>query len=211
MRHYCVNITIDLVFELYTPVFTVGMNWRRILISRRFYFQPSLLVINIPVYLYSPRLRRRFRRSILTAVMRPPFLYVWIRCYERFGFIVMRDLDSLLWEIWIHCYERFGFIVMRDLCVNVTRYLVFESHTSRLYLPSVWIDGGLFYSLDNLVYNLPYWSYTSPSIFTLHDFVVAFAGLFLRRLCDLPFYTFGFVVMRDLDSLLWEITVSTLR
>jgi len=26
MRHYCVNITIDLIFELYTPVFTVGMN-----------------------------------------------------------------------------------------------------------------------------------------------------------------------------------------
>jgi len=51
-------------------IFTVGMNWRRIiLISRRFYFQPSLLVIHIPVHLYSPRLRRRFRRSILTAVM----------------------------------------------------------------------------------------------------------------------------------------------
>ena len=32
----------------------------------------SLLVIHIPVHLYSPRLRRRFRRSILTAVMRPP-------------------------------------------------------------------------------------------------------------------------------------------
>jgi hypothetical protein len=29
----------------------------------------SLLVIHIPVHLYSPRLRRRFRRSILTAVM----------------------------------------------------------------------------------------------------------------------------------------------
>jgi len=47
MRHYCVNITIDLVFELYTPVFTVGMNWRRILISRRFYFQLFFLVIHI--------------------------------------------------------------------------------------------------------------------------------------------------------------------
>jgi hypothetical protein len=44
IRHYCVNITRYLVFELYTPVFTVGMNSR---ISRRFYFQPSLLVINI--------------------------------------------------------------------------------------------------------------------------------------------------------------------
>jgi hypothetical protein len=48
MRHYCVNITRYLVFELYTPVFTVGMNSRRIhSISRQLDLQPSISVINI--------------------------------------------------------------------------------------------------------------------------------------------------------------------
>jgi hypothetical protein len=50
-RDFCVNITRYLVFESHThqpSIFTVGMNSRRIiLISRRFYLQPSLLVINI--------------------------------------------------------------------------------------------------------------------------------------------------------------------
>ena len=49
LTHYCVNNTIDLVFELYTPVFTVGMNSRRIdSISRQLDIQPSLLAIHIP-------------------------------------------------------------------------------------------------------------------------------------------------------------------
>ena len=39
----------------------------------------SLLVIHTPVHLYSPRLRRRFRRSILTALMRPPPHYILSR------------------------------------------------------------------------------------------------------------------------------------
>jgi hypothetical protein len=103
-------------------IFTVGMNWRRIiLISRRFYFQPSLLVINIPVHLYSPRLRRRFRRSILTAVMRPSPFYT-------FGFNIMRDLDSLLWEITNQCYDRL-------LCQHYEGFSIWITHTSRLYLP----------------------------------------------------------------------------
>ena len=38
-------------------------------ISRRLYFQLFFLFTNIPVQSYSPRLRRRYRRSILTAVM----------------------------------------------------------------------------------------------------------------------------------------------
>jgi hypothetical protein len=49
LTHYCVNNTIDLVFGLYTPVFTVCMNSRRIhSISRQLDLQPSLLAIHIP-------------------------------------------------------------------------------------------------------------------------------------------------------------------
>ena len=89
---------------------------------------------------------------------------------------------------------------MRDYCVNITIDLVFESHhTSRLFYRR--------YELTNLSTFLfstfPIGHKHPPSIFTLHDFVV---GPFLRWLCDLPFYTFGFVSSRDLDSLLWEIT-----
>ena len=56
---------------------------------------------------------------------------------------------------------------------------------------------------------------TPPSISTLRDFVAAFAGLFLRRLCDLPFLyvrfhhyeRFHFIITRDFTSSLREITL----
>jgi len=82
LTHYCVNNTIDLVFELYTPVFTVGMNSRRIhsIISRQLDLQPSISVINI---------HRPFLLSATSSSLSPvysyggyatfPFLYVWIR------------------------------------------------------------------------------------------------------------------------------------
>ena len=79
-----------------------------------FLFSTFHIVDKHPVYLYSSRLRRRFRRSILTAGVPPPTTVTCVYCI------------------------------------------------------------------------LPYWSYTSPSIFTLRDFVAAFAGLFRRRLCDSP-------------------------
>ena len=118
---------------------------------------------------------------------------ITIQCYERFGFIVIIDLDSTLREIHIQHYERFGFIVIIDL--------VFESHTPAVYFYRR-------YELTNLSTFLfttfPIGHKHPPSIFTLHDFVAAFAGLFLRRLCDLPIFI-------RLDSLLREISVSTLR
>jgi hypothetical protein len=102
-------------------------------------------------------------------------------------------LDSTLREIWIHCYERL-------LCQHYERFSIWITpHTSCLFYRR--------YELTNLSTFLfstfPIGHKHPPSIFTLHDFVV---GPFLRRLCDLPFYTFGFVSSRDLDSLLWEIT-----
>ena len=119
MRHYCVNITRYLVFELYTPVFTVGMNSR---ISRRFYFQPSLLVINIPggsaqrrrppvfnVYIHRP--------SLLSATSSP---LSPVHSYGGYATSLFIRLDSLLREIWIRWFERFGFIDLRDYCVNIT-------------------------------------------------------------------------------------------
>jgi hypothetical protein len=66
------------------------------------------------VHLYSPRLRRRYRRSILTAVIRSSFLYFRFHHYERLLLIITRDYTSLLREITLHCYERLHFIVTRD-------------------------------------------------------------------------------------------------
>jgi hypothetical protein len=89
------------------------------------------------VYLYSPRLRRRYRRSILTALMRPslfilykPLLFrlhfiitrdytsslreITLHHYERLHFIITRDYSSSLREITLHCYERLHFIITRD-------------------------------------------------------------------------------------------------
>ena len=141
------------------------MNGRRMVysISRRLYFQLFFLAIKHPrpillfasraspvdsygggsapqrrllicrqtsaVYLYSPRLRRRFRRSILTAGVPPP----------------------------------------NDGCLFVDK--------------------------------------PPPSISTLRDFVAAFAGLFLRRLCDPPFFTLDSIITRDYSSSLREITL----
>jgi len=74
-------------------IFTVGMNRRRIHSNlSTFLFSTFHIVDKHPVYLYSSRLRRRYRRSILTALMRPSPFYT-------FGFNITRDLDSLLWEI----------------------------------------------------------------------------------------------------------------
>jgi hypothetical protein len=96
MRDYCVNITRDLVFESHhTPAvyFTVGMNWR---ISRRFYFQPSLLVINIR------------RPSLLSTTSSS------VHSYGGYATSLFIRLDSLVREIWIHCYERLLINVMID-------------------------------------------------------------------------------------------------
>jgi hypothetical protein len=58
-------VTRDLVFELYKPpsIFTVGLIRRRGLFILSTHYSA--------LYLYSTRLRRRYRRSILTAFMRP--------------------------------------------------------------------------------------------------------------------------------------------
>ena len=93
-------------------IFTVGMIWRRILST----FPFSTLLFGwqtSSVHLYSPRLRRRYRRSILTALMRPSFFYVRFHHYERFQIIVMRDSLSSLREIPNQCYERLHFNVTR--------------------------------------------------------------------------------------------------
>ena len=69
-----------------------------------------------------------------------------------------------------------------------------------LFLPTVHSYGGGSAPNDGhlcLLYTSLLVDKHPPSIFTLRDFVAAFAGLFLRRLCDLPFYTFGFNITRD--------------
>jgi hypothetical protein len=121
------------------------------------------------VYLYSPRLRRRFRRSILTALMRSSFFYFRFHHYERLLLIITRDYTSMLREITIQCYERLSILIIQP-AVHI--YRRFESTEDS------------FQSTHTL---LP------PSISTLRDFVAAFAGLFLRRLCDLPFFYFWFL------------------
>jgi len=70
----------DLVFESHTPAVYIYRRYELTADSNLSTFLFSTFpIVYIPVHLYSPRLRRRFRRSILTAVMRPPFLYVRIR------------------------------------------------------------------------------------------------------------------------------------
>jgi hypothetical protein len=77
------------------------------------------------------------------------FLCLWFHHYERLLFIITRDYTSSLREIAIHHYERLHFNITRDFTSSLREIaLVFQLHTSRLYLLSVYIYGGCFYSLD---------------------------------------------------------------
>ena len=92
-------------------IFTIGLYWRWM-----FY---SLDALYSPVHLYP----LRYRRSILTALMRPSlFLCVWFQHYER--------LHSNITRYW--------YSTLRDIA------LVFQLHACRLYWR--W----MFYSLDAL-------------------------------------------------------------
>ena len=104
----------------------------------------------------------------------------------------------MLREITVLCYERLQSYVTRDYITVLREISIWITHTCRLYLLSVYIDGGLLFSRHT----------TPPSIFTLRDFVAAFAGLFLRRLCDLhSFYTLRYNIIRDYSPMLREITL----
>jgi hypothetical protein len=98
-------------------IFTIGWYWRGM-----FY---SLDALYFPVHLYP----LRYRRSILTAIMRPSlFLCVWFQHYERLIFHITRDLI---------------FTITRDCTLTLREIaLVFQFHACRLYLLSVDIDGG---------------------------------------------------------------------
>ena len=96
----------------------------------------------------------------------------------------MRDSKSLLWEIPNHCYERFQIIVTRD-SKSLLREIPFS--ISIIHPPSIFTVGMIWRRILSFIYSLDIHT-TPPSIFTLRDFVAAIAGLFLRRLCDLPFY-----------------------
>ena len=100
----------------------------------------SLDALYFPVHLYP----LRFRRSILTALMRPSlFLCVWLHHYERLIFHITRDCYSTLREIDIPHYERLHSNIMRDWYSPLREIaLVFQFHACRLYLLSVDIDGG---------------------------------------------------------------------
>jgi hypothetical protein len=109
--------------------------------SRRFFFQPFFLAINIPVQSYSPL--RVLRRSILTAVMRSfPFSYFTNHCCERLRFNVARDYASMLREITLQCCERLRFNVARDYasmlreitlrCYERLHFIIMRYHASLL-------------------------------------------------------------------------------
>jgi hypothetical protein len=91
--------------------------------SRRLYFQLFFLFTNIPVHLYSSRLRRRYRRSILTAVMLGLSLHCyrvpgirwhnnrWLALWSRYNAaglqLLFYGLILSLWEITLHCYSNY--------------------------------------------------------------------------------------------------------
>ena len=111
------------------------------------------------VHLYSPRLRRRYRRSILTAVMLGSVLHcyrvpgirwhnnrrlaLWSRLNVAGLQLLLYGLFSSLWEIPNHCYERLYFIVMRDSesllweipnhCYERLHFIVMRDYTSLLW------------------------------------------------------------------------------
>jgi hypothetical protein len=162
-------------------------------------------------------------------------------CCERLQFIVVRDSKSLLWEIPNHCCERLSILIIQpavrfDRRLELTErfihsldtlllppYLLYASRASRAS-PVHSYGGGSAPQRRLLICRHT----TPPSISTLRDFVAAFAGLFLRRLCDPPFLyvrflhyerfhfivieitihcceRLHFIVVRNYTSLLWEI------
>jgi hypothetical protein len=209
--------------------FTVGPYWRRILfytLARPVFARFATPFYPAPFFI-SRDFTSSFREISLHCYERFHFIVVrdynsmlreiTLHHYERLHFIVTRDYTSLLWEITIQCYERLSIWIIQP-AVRFDRR--FES-TERFI-----------HSLDTLLRRLsllyasrasPVHSYgggsapqrrllicrhtTPPSIFTLRDFVAAFAGPFLRRLCDLPFLYFRFLHYDILHFIVIEITL----
>ena len=161
-----------LVFQLYNPpsIFTVGMIWRRILST--FPFSTVLFGWQTSsVHLYSSRLRRRFRRSIPTALMRPSFFYT-------LDSVITRDYTSTLREITLQCYERLRFIVMRDYKSSL-REIPFSIS---IIQPAVYIC----YTLnDSYIY---YWLLLCSRIFYHTTFFMMFAISLFTNKIETHFY-----------------------
>jgi hypothetical protein len=188
-------------------IFTVGMNWR---ISRRFYLQPSLLVINIrrpsllsatlsplsPVYSDGGYATSLFIRS--DSLVRE----IWIRWFERLlcqHYTI--DSYSTLREIWIHCYNRFSIWITHQPPIFTVGM---NSRISRRFYFQ------LFFLVDKHPPGVP--PRDDGNLCLLYTSTVHFYSPRLRRrfrrsiltavMRPSPFYTFGFVTSRDLDSLL---------
>ena len=97
-------LVLELVFESHKPavdIYCQSILTADLILSTSSFTFYSILFYSIlffSVHLYSSRLRRRFRRSILTA---GNATLLFIR------------LDSMFREIWIHCFERFDSLVLQ--------------------------------------------------------------------------------------------------
>ena len=101
-------------------------------------------------------------------------------------FFISRDFTSLFREISLHYFERFHFIIMR-FQVNVMRdsFSILNIHP-----PSIFTVGMIWRRI------------LSTFLFSTFHFVHKPPPPFLRRLCDLPFFTLDSFITRDYTSLL---------